>query len=396
MEHIVIVGASAAGNSAAKEIRSVNSHVHITMLSDEERYPYYRPYLTELIANDKVVEKPGFFLNKKEWYEQNNIELKLGERVTEIDFTSKAVTTSGGNSYSYDKLILANGSNPFVPLKESMDKINVFCVRSYDDALEVNEYARKVKSAVIIGGGLLGLEAADSLNSQGLDVTIIELEKRLLKQHLDEEGSAIIESIIDKSGLRLVLGHKIEEIVGDTVATGIKLDSGEVVQADMIIFSVGIRSNIDLVRDTDIKVERAVVVNEKMETTIPDVYACGDVSQLDSSFVALWMPAVKKGKVAGANAAGRDMIFHDEPYPAILNSFGTNMYSYGEIGTKDNHEYSAYGNFDPNENTYKKLFFKNNILVGFILINKMKQAQKLSNAVKEGKAYQDVIDLVSN
>ncbi|MBN2158848.1 MAG: NAD(P)/FAD-dependent oxidoreductase [Spirochaetes bacterium] len=389
---VIIVGASAAGISAAREIRSVSPDMPVTIFTDEKNLPYYRPFLTEYIGDSGVEKKSAFYLNQESWYTEKKIELRLGEKIVSIDPPGKAVESSAGRKYPFDRLILANGSTPFVPFKDAAGKQNVHTVRTLDDAKAVNELAGRIKTAVVIGGGLLGLEAANSLNGKGVRVTVVEVSDRILPRQLDRECSAILHDIVEGKDVALVTGKSIQAIEGEGTATGIRLDTGEVVQADMVVISIGVRPNVDLARNCGITVNRAVVVNDRMETSIPGIYACGDVAEFNGRNIALWMPAVRQGKVAGSNAAGREARFADVVYPAVLNSFGTKIFSAGDICLdKNESEYRIHGSGGEKGKNYRKLFFVNDKLVGFILIGDISESQKLTTALKNGAVFRDLV-----
>jgi NAD(P)H-nitrite reductase large subunit len=389
---IIIIGASAAGVSAAREIRSIDAAVPVRMLTEERHLPYYRPSLTEYIGDSTVESRSNFLLNQEAWYRDRNVVLSLGAKVVSIDPAGKTVTAASGESIPYGKLILANGSTPFVPFKEAAGKKNVFSIRTLDDARAANDCSGKVKSAVVIGGGLLGLEAAHSLLGKGVRVTVIEGADRILPRQLDADSSRILQNILVGANVALVMGRAIEAIQGEAGATGVRLKDGEVIPADMVIISIGVRPNIEIAKTCGIAVNRAVVVNERMETSVPGVYACGDVAEFNGKCISLWMPAMKQGKVAGSNAAGKPAEFLDEAYPAILNSFGTRIYSAGDIcQERKEGEYRVHTAGDPTKNQHKKLFFMEDRLVGFILIGDISESQKLAMAVKNGSAYGDVV-----
>ncbi len=389
---ILIIGASAAGVSAAREIRAIDPGIAVRMLTEERYLPYYRPSLTEYIGDSKVEGRSNFFLNPEAWYRDKNLELILGMKVIRIDPPARVVQTISGERYSYEKLILANGSTPFVPFRDAAGKKNVFSIRTLDDARAANELSGTVKTAVVIGGGLLGLEAAHSLSGKGVRVTVIEGSDRILPRHLDPDSSLIVQNIVTGANVSILLGRSIESIQGEGSATGVRLADGEVVPADMVIISIGVRPNVEIAKSCGIAVNRAVVVNDRMETLIPGIYACGDVAEFNGKCISLWMPALKQGKVAGSNAAGKPAQFLDEMYPVVLNSFGTRIYSAGDIcqDRKDG-EYRVHAAGDAAKNNYKKLFFLNDRLAGFILIGDISEAQKLAMAVKNGSVFGDIV-----
>ena len=389
---IVIVGASAAGISAAREIRAASPDVPIRIFTEESHYPYYRPLLTEYIGDSSVEKRSNFYLNPENWYSDKKIELIRSQKVVSIDPAAKTIQTESAGRHAFDKLILANGSTPFVPLKEALGKRNVYSIRTINDAKAVHEQAGKITNAIVIGGGLLGLEAAYSLTNKGVQVTVIEVADRILPRQLDAECSVILQNIVTRTHVTLMTGKTVDSIKGGDTATGVKLDSGEEVPAGMIVFSIGVRPNLDLARSCGIKVHRAVVVNDHMETSVPGIYACGDVAEFNDKNIALWMPAMRQGKVAGSNAAGKPARYLDEVYPAVLNSFGTKVFSIGDLCMdKKEGEFQLHITKDMNGDHHKKMFFINEKLVGFILIGDISESQKLAFAIKNGTSYKDLV-----
>jgi nitrite reductase (NADH) large subunit len=389
---IIIIGASAAGISAAREIRAVSNDVHVQIFTDENHYPYYRPLLTEYIGDNSVEKRINFYLNPENWYSEKKIELKLGQKIIKIDPAGKTVQAESGGIHPFNKLILANGSTPFVPLKDALGKRNVYSVRTVNDAKAVHEQAGKIKTAIVIGGGLLGLETAYSLTNKGVQVTVIEVADRILPRQLDAECSVILQNIVTRTNVTLLTGKTVESITGGDTATGVKLAGGQEVPAGMIIFSIGVRPNVDLAKNCGLQVNRSVVVNDRMETSDPGIYACGDVAEFNGKCISLWMPAVRQGKVAGSNAAGKPAQYSDEVYPAVLNSFGTKIFSIGDLCMdKKTGEYQLHIINDADKDHHKKLFFINNKLVGFILIGDISESQKLAAAMKKGTSYEDLV-----
>ncbi|HOT45303.1 MAG TPA: FAD-dependent oxidoreductase [Spirochaetota bacterium] len=391
-EPIVIVGASSAGISAAREIRSVSNDIPVEMFTEETDLPYYRPFLTEYIGDETVEKKSNFYLNPEKWYEEKRITLNRGEKIAAVDASSHTIETADGAKHPYARLILANGSSPFIPLKEAIGKKNVYSIRTLGDARAVRERAKANVPAIVIGGGLLGLEAAYSLSRNGIPVTVIEVGDRILPRQLDTECSAILQEIISRTSVKLLTGASVEAITGSDAATGVRLASGEELAAGMVIFSIGVRPNVDLAHSCGARVNRAVVVNERMETSVPGIYACGDVAEFNGKNIALWMPAMRQGKVAGSNAAGKEAVFADEVYPAILNSFGTRVYSVGDFcSERKDGEYRVHAAKNDEKGSYKKLFFVNDRIVGLILIGDISESQKLTTAIKSGAAYKDLV-----
>jgi len=380
---IVIVGASAAGLSAAQEARKQAPEAHITLVSGEPHLPYHRPSLTELIGDDAVERRPTFYLQRESWFQEQNIVFLRGVWAAKIDLAAHTALLDSGALVPFDRLILAVGSTPFVPLAGALDKERVFAVRTLDDAHRVARCALQCRETVVVGGGLLGLEAANALLKRGHRVHVIELADRMLPLQLDPEGSRFFQHIAEKAGVVVHLSAQTERVLGDDIARGIVLKSGEEVSADMVLFSVGVRANVALAQEAGITVNRGIVVNARMETSAPGVYAAGDCAEF-ARVPQLWMPAVKEGAVSGANAAGGAAEFVPDVYPAVLKVFGTQLYAMGDVGRDPQGNYEVFRVGDETTGRYRALFFRDGHLTGAILIGDIKLAGTLTKAIATG------------
>ncbi len=380
---IVIIGASAAGLSAAQEARKTDPTADITLVSEEEHLPYHRPSLTERIGDDTVEQRPNFYLQRESWFHEQNLRLLRGVKATKIDPAAQTVSLATGATIPFDRLVLAIGSMPFVPLAGALEKERVFAVRTLDDARRVARCAQQCRETVIIGGGLLGLEAANALLKRGHRVHVIELAERMLPMQLDPEGSRFFQRIVEKSGVVVHLSAQTDHLVGDEKAEGVALKDGSVIAGDMVIFSVGVRANSALAKDAGLAVNRGIVVNERMETSVPGIYAAGDCAEF-GRIPQLWMPAGKEGTVAGTNAAGGSAVFRPESYPAVLKVFGTQLYSAGDIGRDPQVPYEVLRSADETAGRYAALFFRDGRLTGGILIGDIKKAGTLLKGIAVG------------
>jgi NAD(P)H-nitrite reductase large subunit len=393
---IIIVGASASGISAAREIRKNSQDINIKIFSEENFLPYYRPYLTEYIANKSVTQKSNFFLNPESWYSENRIELFKGVSVTEILPDKKKVKCSDDSEHDYGSLILANGSRCFAPSPEAMLKSNVFTIKTIADADRVFNCAEKSKKVALIGGGPLGLEAAYSLLKLNISVTVIERGARILPRMLDQEGSAKYDAIMKANGVKVIYNASIDSIEGQETATAVKLSGGEKIEADMIIYSAGVIPDVKLASNCGIKTGKGIIVDEKMQTSHKDIFACGDSSEFNGRLNAFWMRAVRQGKTAGSNAAGIVDVFSEEDSPALLNSFGTSVLSCGFIGDENSGiEVTGFKLFDDDKKIYKKLFFTENRLAGAFIIGDAKLTGKIMQAVKNKVDYDSAVKIIS-
>lgn len=384
----IIIGNGAAGYYAASAIRERNSVCTIKIISGEEDITYFRPLLSDYLS--KSLKDEEFYLSPKDWYDKNGIELTLGLKISEIKPNEKRVILEDGSEMCYDKLILANGSYSFLPPLKGVGKEGVFTLKYVTDAKNIKKEMEKSKKAVIIGGGLLGLEAAAEMMALGLEVTLVEHNNRLLSRQLDLDGSKLFKEIAEEAGLNFLLSASAEEILGGSHVSGVKFENGEVIDTDIVLFSVGVRSNISIANDTDIKYNRGIIVNEKMETNLKDIYACGDIAEFNKRVYGNWPAAVEMAKVAGANAAGDNVEFKDFVSSTIFKALNTEIFSCGDIPSEN---YDLLFTQDEDKKIYKKLYFIEDKLVGGILIGDTKNSGKILEAMKKGESLKAVKEM---
>jgi NAD(P)H-nitrite reductase large subunit len=258
------------------------------------------------------------------------------------------------------------------------------------DLYEIKEYAKGKKTAAVIGGGVLGLEAASELNLLGLDVTVLERNDRILSKQLDNNGSIILEDIVKETGVTIRKFASSKEIAGDEKVTGVLLEDGETIPADLIIISTGVKSNCEIAFP-DIEIKRSIVVNNMMETNIPDVYACGDCAEFDGVNYALWSEAILQGKAAGVNAVGDKFIYEQIVPSTTLNAFNSSVFSIGDIGLKKDVNYEVYELMERDRKNYVKMYFANGILTGGILIGDTSKTVDLIEGFEKSKSKDEMI-----
>ncbi len=364
-EKFVIIGGGIAGLSAAAAIRKRNRTAGITILTEEAAMPYYRPVLSDYLAADIPDDK--LFVYDQNWYAQNEVEIRTSCQVISLDVGSKLIVLSNSEEVAYDKLLLATGARSNIPPIPGADKAGVFSLRTIADAQLLKGFMGNGKKAVIIGGGVLGLEACEAMLTLGMQVSVVEFSPRIMPRQLDESSSAKLQDLMISKGVKLYLGVSTEAILGSESAAAVKLSSGEVLEADFVLLSTGVKPNIELARDTGIQVDRGIVVDECMRTSASGVYAAGDVAQVGTALVGLWPVALEMGRVAGANAAG-DWIDYQQPIiSTMLDAFGMQIFSIGEVNWPEN-SCRIIEVWDPLENYYKKSFVKDGILAGVIII----------------------------
>jgi len=375
MTKVVIVGNGVAGIWIAS-ILAGSPDVSVVVLTDEEYLYYNRPHLLEYIAGRINFEK--VFVYPEEWYVKKGIQMRLRESVLDLDPHRKEITLKDGK-LGFDKLVLSTGGRPFLPPIRGTEKRGVFTIRSAHDALSIREYAHNVRKAVVIGGGLLGLETAGALRALGLEVTVVEFLKRLLPKQTDEQAAQLLTSMIEKMGIRVIVGGEVESILGEEKIERIVLKDGTGVEADLAVISVGIRPCVELAKTASIKVERGIVVDNRMQTSSPDIYACGDVAEADGRIDGIIPVALDQSKVAALNILGGSVTYEGTYHPFTLRVSGIKLVSIGDINPTGS-DYEERKNIDINRGIYKKLVFKNDVLVGAILLGdttKLRTIQEL-------------------
>lgn len=385
----VILGNGAAGHYAAEAIRKRDRTGTITMISNEPYRTYNRPMLTKSIMAGLNEEQIA--VEDTSWYEENRIYQILGHEVVKIDPEAKEVHLDDGSKYHYTKLIYALGSECFVPPIKGVDKDGVIAIRRLSDTKKVAEKLKETKHAVVIGGGVLGLEAAWELKKSKCEVTVLELAPVLMGRQLDKTAGEMLKKISEGQGIKIYTGVQIEAIESGEKVEGVRLADGTVIPAELVIISCGVRANTALAKEAGIETERAVIVNEKMETNIPDIYACGDCAQYEGINYAIWPQAVEEGKTAGAQAAGDDVTYSTVPAALSFHGMNTALFAAGDNGQNPDLIYKTVEYKDEGKKQYQKYYFLNNRLCGVILIGDTSRMAEMTEALEHHRQYKEII-----
>ena len=380
-----IIGGGAAGLNAAKAIRERDKTGSIYMLSNEAYPAYNRPMLTKSLVAGLDAEQIA--VQEASWYEENNVCLLLGKNVVSIDTEKKEIHTDDGAKFKYTKLIYALGSECFIPPIQGADQPEVIAIRRLSDTQKVTELLPQTKEAVVIGGGVLGLEAAWELKKARCKVTVLELAPRLMGRQLDEGAGEMIKAVSEAQGITIHTGVQIEAIEGDGHVTGVRLGDGRVFPAQLVIVSCGVRANVAVAKAAGIETDRAVVVNSRMETSAADVYACGDCAQYQGINYAIWPQAVEEGKTAGANAAGETLEYTGVPAALTFHGMNTALFAIGDNGSHPDLVYRTVEFKDMARKQYEKYYFRNNRLCGAILIGDVTRMGEMTEAVEKRASF---------
>lgn len=369
----LIIGNGIAGLSAIKEIRSKDKDGRIALVSNEPYNTYYRVRLTELISKDFTDDE--ILVNKDDWYEENNITEYLNRSANELDTENNRVILDDGIEIEYSKLLLATGSKPFIPPMKNQDKEGFFALRSLDDLNEFKNYLEDCNKIAVVGGGLLGLEAAWSLKELGKEVTILQFDNCILGNQLDIPLAKRLEEELEKEGFKIYTNADVETLLGTTKVAGVRLKDGREMDVDAVLVSTGVKPNMDLVKTSNIEQNRGVVVDTSLKTNIENIYAAGDVIELNGVVLGLWTAGLEQGRIAGNNMVGGDMTY-DVPKPfASLNIGPISLFSAGQTKDVD----KVYEEIDGDN--HNKLFVKDGKLVGCILYGNTKSMGKFRKAV---------------
>lgn len=388
-EFYVLLGNGAAGLNAAKAIRERDKTGSITMISGEEYRTYNRPMLTKSLMADLEIDQ--IQVEAEKWYEDNRIFQVLGRKVVSVDTKEKEVLLSDGIKLKYTKLIYALGSECFIPPIPGHEKAQVAAIRTLEDTRRISAMLPDTKQAVVIGGGVLGLEAAWELKKAGCAVTVLELAPMLMGRQLDANAGDMLKYIAECAGIQIHTGVQIAEITGEDRVTGVKLGTGEVIPAQLVIVSCGVRANTAVAKEMGIEVDRAIVVDSRMQTSLPDVYACGDCAQFEGVNYAIWPQAVEQGKVAGANAAGDAAEYTQVPAALSFHGMNTALFAAGDNGKNPNLLYKTVEVQDKSKKQYEKLTFLNGKLCGVILIGDVSKMGKMTELLEKKATFAEVM-----
>lgn len=388
----VIVGNGVAGTTAADTLRKTDANCSITLIGDEPYTLYNRvalpPYVKRKVPRAKV------FIFTREWHEQRGIDLRLETRVVAVDAVGKTVTTDRGETIPYDALLVATGGRPNRLALPGADAPNVFNFQYLRDADAISEYFDRARSAAIIGGSYIAYELAEAARSRGLHTTWIMRGPRFLRRILDEEGGALVDAIARSHGVTMVYGQELKAVQRDNgLVTGVVLKDGRTIQAEMVGVGLGLTMNTELLAGTSVEVRHGIVTDPCLRTNVEGIFAAGDVAEfLDLSHggyshMGTWNNAASHGKVAGLNMAGGEHPYVDVPY-YTTTLFDSRMSVVG-ITPETNPELESVVRTNWEARTYKKLFFKEDRLVGAVLIGDLRAKAKLTQLIQYREPIKD-------
>jgi nitrite reductase (NADH) large subunit len=385
-QKVVIIGAGIAGVSAAEAIHTSDPSSEIVLISKESSLPYYRLNLTRYLAGE--VSKEQLPLHPEEWYTGHSIDLRRGLEASSIDLFGKKVVLSNNEEILFDILILATGSNPFVPPITGANKGNIIALRTDRDADFILEACKSGKKFICIGGGLLGLETAGALARHGVDVTVLEGQPWLMPRQLNKTGARLFQESIISSGIQLKTGIEIKEITGEKTVDGVLLADGTHIPGDVVVISAGVRSNVGLARQAGLEIRQGILVDAEMKTKNPAVFAAGDAVEFDNIVYGTWGPSQGQGTIAGMNASGRRMDFAAIPRSNTLKVMGINLFSVGQVNPPPPDALIRESELGSH---YIYLAFLQNRLVGAILLGDTTLSPVIKKAMDEKLDFPEIV-----
>lgn len=381
---ILVIGNGVASFTLIRELLKHDGNFKMDVFSEED-YPFYwRPRLIELLSNETDLKTITPYDVK--WYEDRGVTLHLGEKVVQVNTEEKKLLTLGKREFEYDVLVIASGAKPFLPPVKGNNLKSVFAVRTYKDVSALKENYGQEKKFVIIGGGVLGLEIAAALKRAGEDsVTVVEYFSYLLPRQLDSTGGQVLENELKRHyDINFLLSKSVTEIKGDGKVKGVTFSDGTECEADVVIFSTGVRTNVDFLENTGIEIERGIVVNDSLETNVKGVYAIGDVAQHRSIVYGTMPPAVEEAKVLAGILNGEDVSYQGSIRSNMFKVDGLEMISVGtfeHISSED--FFSSQG--DMLRGKYKKVIVKDGKFAGVIALGvKKSDILSMKNMVENG------------
>ncbi|MEW6221497.1 MAG: FAD-dependent oxidoreductase [Thermodesulfobacteriota bacterium] len=375
-----IIGNGVAGHTAALAIRELDRQGELTILS-EEPYPFYsRIRLIDLLAGR--VEPEGIVLARTGRYASLGIDLRTSCPVTAIDPAARTVETAGGTRLGYDRLLVATGARVLVPPLPGAQLPGVMTLRSLDDAVAVRAAAQTAASVVVIGGGVLGLEVANSLLAPGRSMTVIEIFDRLLPRQLDQAASRLLQAQLAARGLAVVLAGPVQALCGRERVTGVQLCDGRLLPADLVLLSTGICAEQSLLRPLGLAGERGVAVDDRLATARPEIFAAGDLVCHRQRMYGIWPAAEAQGRVAGTVMAGGRALYTGTTTAHTLKVAGIDLLAVGDIDAEG--RLPSLVHQDEAAFVYRKLVVDGDRLAGAILYGDLRHRQRVLRAVTQG------------
>lgn len=388
MKQYVIIGNGVAAAACIEGIRKNDDHSRIIVISGENRPVYCRPLISYYLEGKTTVEKMNYRSN--DFYAQNKCDVIYGKKAVKIDPDNKIVTLDDGSEYPYDSLCVANGSSPFVPPFEGLDTVkNKYSFMTLDDALELEKALCKDAKVLIVGAGLIGLKCAEGISERVKHITICDLAPRILSSILDDECAGMMQKAMEAQNISFMLADTAVRFEKNKAY----MKSGKEVDFDILILAVGVKANSPIVKEAGGEVNRGIIIDDHMKTSLNDVYAAGDCAEgFDFSFgsrrvLAILPNAVMQGLCAGSNMTGNDAIFENAIPMNSIGFFGIHAMTAGSYFDK---EQGGECYVEKTDTSLRRLYYKDGYLTGFIIIGDVESAGIYVNLIRNHTPLSDI------
>ncbi|NOU97746.1 nitrite reductase large subunit [Paenibacillus sp. LMG 31456] len=380
---LVLIGNGMAGVNCVEQIlKLAPNRYDITIFGSEPHPNYNRILLSSVLAGD--ADMGDIVINSWDWYKQNNITLFTGTTVNGIDSSRKTVSADNGISVPYDELIVATGSLPFMLPLPGADKTGVIAFRDIKDCQMMMETAKSYKKAIVIGGGLLGLEAARGLLNLNMEVSVVHIHKYLMERQLDATAALMLQKELKQQGMKFLLEKNTERIIGIKRVTGVRFTDGSEESADLVVMAVGIKPNVQLANRSKIEINRGIVVNDYLETNIPHIYAVGECAEHRGIAYGLVAPLYEQGAVLAKRLAGVDTEgYQGSIVSTKLKVSGVDVFSAGQF--TDSEDTRAVRVQDEFGGMYKKVVIKEGKVTGAVLFGDISDGSRLFAMIRSGE-----------
>ncbi len=385
----VIIGNGIASLGAIDGIRKHDNKGSITVIGAENTAAYGKPLTSYLLAGRINPERLS--MRSEDYYEGKNVDLRLGTTVVDIDADGREVLTSTGERIKYGRLLIATGGIPFYPEVKGLEGADIYNFTAAKDAFGLMAVLKNLKKAVVIGGGLIGLKAAESMHNRGVQVALVEEAERILPLAYDEQAAGLVNHRVLDAGMLLRCGVSAQEVVRDKEGNlrGVLLSDKSFLEADAIVVAIGVKSNTSLAQNAGLEVGNGIIVDDNMQTSNSLIYAAGDVAQardivFDKDMVVpVWSNAYTQGYYAGKNMAGNEADYPGTLSMSSISFFGLPTISVGEVNPPDDsQDYESYTFFNEGKQSYRKLVFKDDQLVGYVLVGDIDYAGMYTSFIK--------------
>lgn len=361
---LILIGTGMAGSRFLDYLlQQAPDQYEIRVFNKEPVGGYNRIMLSPVLAGEKRVDE--IMTHDASWFSQKGIHLHTGTIISEIDADKQTVKTDLGQTYYYDDLIIATGSNPFVLPVPGSDLAGVVTFRDIRDVNQMITASNQTQKAVVIGGGLLGLEAAYGLQKRGMDVTVVHNGPILMNVQMDEEAGKMLQASLEAKGMKFAMNAFTSELVGDESVEAIRFQDGREIETDLVVMAVGIRPNVKLAQQTGLEVNRGIVVDDQLRTSFPHIYALGECNEHRGQCYGLVAPLYEQAEVLAKTLAGAEAAYQGSVTSTMLKVTGVNLFSAGEFNGSDDSETIVYR--DKAQNVYRKIVLQSNRIIGSVM-----------------------------